>query len=259
MIEQFALTTDTRYFNEKECNTVREMKVDWAALHSAFQSSMPEVRCFLSLEEGTVLKMLPGDPKLAVVRSQPSRYIPVETVPSRIQYQWLDEFIASIETEETRTRFQAAANGKGAFRRFKDILLTMPEERRRWFEHRDQKMRERIVEWIREQAIVPMNDPPWLDEEGPAFQVLPNEVHDIDALRAVVATWAMSHEDAKQLADDSVNALIDDLASRFRIRELPMQISERAARRVASEEGSGLDHDDHLDLERDQHLPLRAG
>jgi hypothetical protein len=145
---------------------VRELTIDWAALHSAFQMNMPEVRCFLSMEDGRVLKLPPGDAALATVRADPQRYVPIEAIPSRIQYQWLDEFIRSIEEGDVRTRMEAAINGKGAFRRFKDILLTLPDERRRWFEYRDQMMRHRIVEWIREQGITPLNEAPWAGNES---------------------------------------------------------------------------------------------
>ena len=151
---------------------MRELNIDWAALHSAFQMNMPEVRCFLSIDDGRVLKLPPGDPLLATVRSETQRYFLVDAIPSRIQYQWLDDFIRSIEEEPIRSRMEAAINGKGAFRRFKDILLTMPEERRRWFEYRDQMMRQRIVEWVREQGIAPLNDPPWAGEVGDVGHVV---------------------------------------------------------------------------------------
>jgi hypothetical protein len=140
---------------------VRELHIDWAALHSAFQMNMPEVRCFFSIEDGRVLKLPPGDPGLATVRTDPTRYLPVEAIPSRIQYQWLDDFIKSVEDETTKMRMEAAINGKGAFRRFKDILLTLPDERRRWFEFRDQMMRQRIIDWVREQGILASNEPSW--------------------------------------------------------------------------------------------------
>lgn len=144
---------------------MRELTIDWAALHSAFQMNMPEVRCFFSLDDGRVLKLPPGDTALTAVRGDPQRYAPIEAIPSRIQYQWLDEFIHSIEEGDLRTRMEAAINGKGAFRRFKDILLTEPELRRRWFEYRDQMMRLRIVEWIREQNVMPLNEAPWAPGE----------------------------------------------------------------------------------------------
>ena len=144
---------------------MRELTIDWAALHSAFQMNMPEVRCFLAVEDGRVLKLPPGDPSLSAVRGDPNRFIAIEAVPSRIQYQWLADFIGTVGEGEARTRMEAAINGKGAFRRFKDILLTLPDERRRWFEYRDQMMRHRIVEWIREQGIAPSNEAPWSPDE----------------------------------------------------------------------------------------------
>ena len=137
---------------------MRELKIDWVALHSAFQMPAPEVRCFLSLTDGKILKLGPGDAGLASVHSAQQEYLPIETVPSRIQYQWVDEFTKTIEDETLRTRMEAAINGKGAFRRFKDILLTIPDERRRWFGFRDVKMRHRIVEWVLENGIQPLKN-----------------------------------------------------------------------------------------------------
>ena len=144
--------------------------------------NMPEVRCFLSLEDGRVLKVPPGDARLAQVREQTTRYAPIEAIPSRIQYQWLDDFIRQVEEPGVKARMEAAINGKGAFRRFKDILLTLPEERRRWFEFRDARMRERIVEWVAEVGVQATNLPPWLG--GPGEYQSAEAVNDIVALEA---------------------------------------------------------------------------
>ncbi len=196
---------------------MRKVPVDWPALHSAFQMNMPEVRCFLSLETGKILKLPPGDPKLAEVRQQIDSYAAIETIPSRIQYQWLDEFIRSVDEEDLRDRMEAAINGKGAFRRFKDILLTLPEERRRWFEFRDHKMRERIVDWVRERGIDAENDPPWLGTKPPTVSNLPNEDSDMEALRDFMVAWL----DSKQvdIAAVTVEDLATSLSERFRIRQ----------------------------------------
>ena len=91
----------------------------------------------------------------------PSRFVAIEIVPSRIQYQWVSEFVDTVEYEPIKVRLEAAINGKGAFRRFKDILLTLPDERRRWFEFRDRRMRARVREWIEENGIEPTNEPDW--------------------------------------------------------------------------------------------------
>ena len=140
---------------------MHEMQIDWPALHSAFQMNMPEVRCFLDLTNGRVLKLPPGDPSLPAVLSEPQTNLPIGPIPSREQYQWLDEFIKSIEDVDIRDRMEAAINGKGAFRRFKDILLTLPDERRRWFEYRDKMMQMYTAEFLRQSNIVATNEAPW--------------------------------------------------------------------------------------------------
>jgi hypothetical protein len=200
---------------------VRELEIDWAALHSAFQMNMPEVRCFLSFEDGRVVKTPPGDPVLAKLRNEPEKFVPIEAVPSRIQYQWLDAFIKTVEDETLRARMEAAVNGKGAFRRFKDILLTLPDERRRWFEFRDHLLRERIVEWVREIGIDPTNEPPWLNVPAPAPQPQrANSDKDVEDLRDFLIAWADGRAPAEAVAPLSLEALAHDIAEHFKVRRL---------------------------------------
>lgn len=222
---------------------MRELNIDWAALHSAFQMNMPEVRCFLCIEDGRVLKLPPGDPALATVRADPQRYVAVDAIPSRIQYQWLDEFIKSIEDGETKRRMEAAINGKGAFRRFKDILLTLPDERRRWFEYRDQMMRQRIIDWVREQSIVPLNEAPWMgseptmlpyhDDFGPITYAPPalvappkpaaaalNSPHEVEALRDFLIEWSDNHHAEAMTSPLELEELATEIAKRFHVRSV---------------------------------------
>lgn len=200
---------------------MRELNVDWNALHSAFQMPMPEVRCFFSIADGRVLKLAPGDPAIAAVQVNRAEYVPIETVPSRIQYQWVDEFSKTIEDESLRIRIEASINGKGAFRRFKDILLTLPDERRRWFEFRDQKMRQRITEWVREAGVEPLNEPPWLSDAAPAVpRPVDNNPRDVEALRDFLIEWFDGKDDAalQPLGLEDLAAAIGD---RFRLVQQP--------------------------------------
>lgn len=175
-----------------------------------------------------MLKLPPGDPGLGQVRADAESYIAIEAVPSRIQYQWLDEFIREIDDPALRKRMEAAINGKGAFRRFKDILLTLPDERRRWFEFRDQMMRKRVVEWVHEIGIEPLNTPPWLGEDGqdqglpspplePVTSAL-NAPTDVDALRDFLIEWAEGVEASTALSPISLEKLAMNVAERFVIQ-----------------------------------------
>ncbi len=60
----------------------------------------------------------------------------------------MQDFIATVEDEHLAQLLEVAINGKGAFRRFKDVLLNYPEEKERWFEFKDDRMRERALEWL---------------------------------------------------------------------------------------------------------------
>lgn len=172
--------------------------------------NMPELRCFFCLDDGSVLKLPPGSPELESVRNDSKRYVPVEVIPSRIQYQWICDFTASLEDQNSRVRVEAAINGKGAFRRFKDILLTMPEERKQWFDYRDQRMRTRIAEWVGEHNIIPLNPAPWsadgIPEESsePALE---------DKITACLSAWAEGNKNAANLADDDLKELSELLRS----------------------------------------------
>jgi len=191
---------------------VLELTVDWPGLFSAFQMNMPELRCFLSLDDGRVLKLPPGDPTLDEVRSDSKRYVPVEIIPSRIQYQWISEFTQSIEIDDTRGRVEAAINGKGAFRRFKDILLTMPEERKRWFDYRDQLMRTRISDWVKEHNVVALNPPPWTedgtDTSGGLDHITENIVN-------TLLSWTSGKDPASIVHTDALRELSEEITSKL--------------------------------------------
>ncbi len=195
-------------------NNVRQLSVDWNALHGAFQMNMPEVKCFLNLETGKVLKVPPGDPRLGEVRQKGEHYAEVLAIPSRIQYQWLDNFIAAIEDEGIRARMEAAINGKGAFRRFKDILLTLPDERRRWFEFRDAEMRKRICDWVREHGVEPTNEPDWT-----AMHAEPDTADSaVESLRDFLIAWVDERDDSNVVTPMALEKLAHALGENFYIR-----------------------------------------
>jgi len=60
----------------------------------------------------------------------------------------MEDFIATVEDEHLAELLEVAINGKGAFRRFKDVLLNYLEERERWFKFKDERMEQRALEWL---------------------------------------------------------------------------------------------------------------
>jgi len=81
------------------------------------------------------------------------RFIRVPTQESRDGYRDMAEFAEAVGDRHLQELLSVALNGKGAFRRFKDVLADYPDTRKRWFEFSEQKVRERILEWLESEEI----------------------------------------------------------------------------------------------------------
>lgn len=63
------------------------------------------------------------------------------------------EFAASVAERPRRRLLEVALGGKGAFRRFKDVLSDYPADRKRWFAFHDERLREAAREWLEEHGV----------------------------------------------------------------------------------------------------------
>ena len=82
------------------------------------------------------------------IEEELDRYEPIPKAESYEGYRDMQAFIATVEDDHLSELLEVAINGKGAFRRFKDVLLNYPEERERWFQFKDDRMKERALEWL---------------------------------------------------------------------------------------------------------------
>jgi hypothetical protein len=60
----------------------------------------------------------------------------------------MEIFIETIEHSELRDRFRRAIRGRGAFRRFKDLLLEHLDVRDAWFAFKNERNQERALRWL---------------------------------------------------------------------------------------------------------------
>ena len=88
-----------------------------------------------------------------------SRFIEVPEAGSREGYRDMEAFIETVESPHFQELLEVAINGRGAFGRFKDVLVRYPDERERWFAFKDARMRERVCEWLADEGIEPINEP----------------------------------------------------------------------------------------------------
>ena len=145
--------------------------VNWTDLETAFERNSPEMSSFLNLETGEVLMLVDGNPDDDTRRNsaqmQPDVYVAIDPASSREQYRWMERFVASVEDETLRERLIIAIDGKGAFRRFKDVLLHYPGERERWFSYRADLLHSFINDWLISKDIQTESTPPWGEVSPP--------------------------------------------------------------------------------------------
>jgi hypothetical protein len=145
--------------------------LDWDALEIAVERNSPDTDSYLDLTTGRVITITSGDPEALLNKQQVAEnirnYLRVEPASSREQYRWMERFVGSVVEEPLRERLVISIDGKGAFRRFKDVLLAYPAERERWFSYRAELLHWHIQNWLESHEIKPTNDPPWGQVQAP--------------------------------------------------------------------------------------------
>ena len=168
----------------------RKLHLDIHELESAF-----EFRCrvnpdfcdepcvsFLDMATGRIVAPEDEEEADAMLDGENLLELPDDLFESWSNYGALEEFVDSLPADPLRDQLEKAICGKGAFRRFKDMVFGAGnvELRHRWEWFETRRKRERIVGWLQENNI----DPEWgrdIFEEPP----LPDKRPDL--LRAVLA------------------------------------------------------------------------
>jgi hypothetical protein len=147
------------------------LELDWDALEIAVERNASDTESFLDLTTGQVVTIVAGDPEAPLRRQEVTEnirnFLRVEPASSREQYRWMERFVGSVSDEQLRERLIISIDGKGAFRRFKDVLLAYPAERERWFTYRADLLHWHIHQWLDTHEIRPSNQPPWGEVKPP--------------------------------------------------------------------------------------------
>lgn len=164
------------------------LELDWDALEIAVERNANDTESFLDLTTGKVVTVTAGEVEAAARRTQIMEnlrdYLRVEPASSREQYRWMEKFVGSVSDETLRDRLIMSIDGKGAFRRFKDVLLGYPAERERWFSYRADLLHWHIHNWLLGHDISSSVEPPWGDvKPPPELPVVPGKpvVHGAEA------------------------------------------------------------------------------
>jgi hypothetical protein len=141
--------------SETSSGPLRDVAVAWEALEDAFENNAPEVHSYLNLTSGDVIRIVDGvaDPGMHARVASDAGYLHVDPVSSREQYRWMERFIATVEEPDLRQRLVGSIDGKGAFRRFKDVLMAFPVDRERWFAFRSERLKTAMEAWLTAHGI----------------------------------------------------------------------------------------------------------
>jgi hypothetical protein len=167
-------------------------------------------------------------------------------VSSREQYRWMERFIPMVDEPELRGKLTQAIDGKGAFRRFKDVLMTFGAERERWFTFRSERLRTFMEAWLSAHAIRATPRPAWADATGPdSGDVAPDSLISSPEIEAPKSSAGKRVRNA-EATREHLRELIETLGP----RDLDVLVSfaeflkaRRAARGFAH-------HHEHLQAER---------
>jgi hypothetical protein len=145
---------------EKDMEEKKALKINLDELCTAIDNSSYELDYYLDLSTGEVIGISEymddeASKKLKKqINREKSRYEPIPKAESREGYQDMEDFIASIQDEHLSELLEVAITGKGAFRRFKDVLLNHPEQREMWFKFSNGRAEARAMEWLDDIGVI---------------------------------------------------------------------------------------------------------
>jgi hypothetical protein len=162
---------------------MRTLRVGWLDLEIACESRGMEISHYLDLDTGEVISV-PGDVRSELQRilangapeeevdkqiaaadlaewikaalrdawrveqNPGDRIVPIPEPETHGDMRDMEDFIATVADERLRGRLEDAVRGRGAFRRFRELLQDRFREKERWFAFKEERQRERMEQWL---------------------------------------------------------------------------------------------------------------
>lgn len=141
----------------------RKVRVDVDELRFAMEDASYEHRYFLDIVTGDVILISEWSDDDDDTRENlekideavPGRYLEVPRVESREGYEDMQAFIDTISDERLRELLHVAIQGRGAFRRFKDVLARHSVEQEQWFDFQKARLDSRARDWLADEGYEP--------------------------------------------------------------------------------------------------------
>src|SRR6266566_5419482 len=137
----------------------RTVQVDLEELRFAMEDASFEHRYFLDTETGEVILVSESfdddearEQLKRIDEAEPGRYLHVPRADPHEGYGDMQDFIATVRDERLQELLEVAIQGRGAFRRFKEVLARHPAEQQRWFDFQAARSEARAREWLAEEG-----------------------------------------------------------------------------------------------------------
>ena len=140
----------------------KKLRVDLEDIYFALEGSSYDHDHFLDLQTGTLLFIsdyMDSEESERLndqIDEDPDRYEPLPKADSHEGYRDMEDFISTVHDDRLRELLEVAINGKGAFSRFKDVLTRFPGERERWVRFKDNRLKDRDLEWLEGIGVEPI-------------------------------------------------------------------------------------------------------
>jgi hypothetical protein len=118
----------------------------------------------------------------------------------------MERFIPMVDDTDLRGKLAQAIDGKGAFRRFKDVLMTYSADRERWFAFRSERLRTFMEAWLTAHAITAIARPTWGDGPPSAEEPPPDSLMPLSAPSSSVAAGGVAGAPAAPISTSALGA-----------------------------------------------------
>ena len=135
------------------------MKIELQKVIFEVESADDAIAAFLDTETGESKYLYEEpfagetDPALAeLIEDNPGRFLRFPTKYDIHEYHIMESFIEQLPAGAAQERLMRAIQGKGAFRRFKDMVITLGLEQH-WYSYQAESYREIALRWCRDNNL----------------------------------------------------------------------------------------------------------